>query len=89
MRLIDADALNRMMYRKAFETDDGRQKWDSGLWIRYKIFEEAIDETPTADAIPVWWIKEWYERVMKFACDGSELAVDMMLDDWERRKYER
>ena len=53
MRLIDADALNETMYRKSFETDDGRQRWDSGLWIRYKVFEEAIDEALTIDTVPV------------------------------------
>lgn len=52
MRLIDADALNEAMYRKSFETDDGRQRWDSGLWIRYKIFEESIEDAPTIDAEP-------------------------------------
>ena len=52
MRLIDADALNEAMYRKSFETDDGRQRWDGGLWIRYKVFEEARDEAPTIDAEP-------------------------------------
>ena len=53
MRLIDADALNEAMYRKSFETDDGRQRWDGGLWIRYKVFEEARDEATTVDAVPV------------------------------------
>ena len=47
MRLIDADALAKEMYRKSFEVDDGRNRWDSGLWIRYKIFEEAIMDAPT------------------------------------------
>lgn len=46
-RLIDANAIQNEMYCKSFETDDGRQKWDSGLWIRYKIFEEAIADVPT------------------------------------------
>lgn len=68
-RLIEVDALDRAMYHKSFETDDGRQKWDSGLWIRYKIYEETRDETPTVDAVPVrhgkWIIRdnprtEWY-----------------------------
>lgn len=52
-RLIDADALDREMYRKSFEVDDGRNVWNSGLWIRYKIFEEAIRDAPTVDAEPV------------------------------------
>ena len=52
MRLIDADALEKEMYHKSFEVDDGRNKWHSGLWIRYKIFEEAIRDAPTVDAVP-------------------------------------
>lgn len=53
MRLIDADALKKEMYRKSFEVDDGRNVWNSGLWIRYKIFEEAIKDAPTIEAIPI------------------------------------
>ncbi len=53
MKLIDADALAREMYHKSFEVDDGRNVWNSGLWIRYKIFEEAIRDAPTIDAEPV------------------------------------
>ena len=67
MRLIDADALSNAMYRKSFETDDGRQRWDSGLWIRYTVFWEARDEAPTIDAVPVvrckdcvyFWTGDW------------------------------
>ena len=54
MRLIDADTLSNAMYRKSFETDDGRQRVDGGLWIHYKVvawmplpepWEEAEDAT--------------------------------------------
>ena len=41
--LIDADVLNRKMYHEAFETDSDMQKWDSGCWIRYKMFENIRD----------------------------------------------
>ena len=51
--MIDADALDSEMYHKSFEVDDGRNVWNSGLWIRYKIFEEAIRDAPTVDAVPV------------------------------------
>ena len=53
MRLIDAEALNDSMYHEAFETDSKLQKWDSGCWIRYKMFENHLDNAPTADAVPV------------------------------------
>jgi len=47
MRPIDADALSGRMYHDAFETDSDMQKWDSGCWIRFKMFENAIAEAPT------------------------------------------
>lgn len=52
MRLIDADALNDAMYHEAFENDasynesNPMAKWDSGLWIRYKLFENTINDVP-------------------------------------------
>ena len=52
-RLIDADALSARMYHDAFETDSDMQKWDSGCWIRYKMFENAIADAPTVDAVEV------------------------------------
>ena len=53
-RYIDADALIERMYHDAFETDTDMQKWDSGCWIRYKMFENAIDDAPTIDAVSEW-----------------------------------
>ena len=32
------------MYHDAFETDSKMQRWDSGCWIRYKMFENNIEE---------------------------------------------
>lgn len=49
MRLIDADALQAKLYHEAFETDNDMQRWDSGCWIRYKLFEKAIEEAPTIE----------------------------------------
>ena len=46
-RLIDADALRQTMYHEAFETDSPMQKWDSGCWIRYKMFERMEEAAPT------------------------------------------
>lgn len=51
MRLIDADALKETMYHEAFEKDSDMQKWDSGCWIRYKMFEKAINSAPTIDPV--------------------------------------
>lgn len=51
MRLIDADELMHQMYRKAFIEDSNMQKWDSGCWIRYKMFELVVDSVPSVDAV--------------------------------------
>ena len=60
MRLIDADALSKAMYEEAFENDDSYNetnpmaRWDSGLWIRYKMFENTIDKAPTIEPKQEW-----------------------------------
>lgn len=46
-RLIDGDAMREKMYHDAFETDSKMQRWDSGCWIRYKMFENNIDDAET------------------------------------------
>ena len=46
-RLIDAEAFRQAMYHEAFETDSPMQKWDSGCWIRYKMFERMEEVAPT------------------------------------------
>ncbi len=46
-RLIDAEALSRAMYEEAFEKDSDMQRWDSGCWIRYKLFENVLDRIPS------------------------------------------
>lgn len=44
-RYIDADALMDRIWQVCGEEDTeiekGRVKWDSGLWLRYKVFEET------------------------------------------------
>lgn len=47
MRTIDADAFRQRMYHEAFETDTDMQRWDSGCWIRYKLFENCLESMPT------------------------------------------
>ena len=46
-RLIDADALRVGMYHEAFETDSELQRWDSGCWVRYRMFENHMGNAPT------------------------------------------
>ena len=82
MRLIDADALRRRMYHEAFETNTDLQRWDSGCWIRYKMFEKAIDEMPT---IEQHWIpcSERLPEIGKFVLvtyKWINVGIDVSLD---------
>lgn len=73
MRIINADQLEGKMYHEAFENDvsyDERNpmaRWDSGLWIRYKLFEKCLENTPTIDAAdrPQG---EWITKTVKKFC---------------------
>lgn len=72
MRLIDADALSKAMYDEAFENDESYNetnpmaRWDSGLWIRYKMFENILKEAPTIepceDAISREWLLKFFKE---------------------------
>lgn len=50
---ISRETLRDLMYTEAFERDTGLQRWDSGLWIRYKLFENCIEAIPAADVVEV------------------------------------
>ena len=53
-RMIDADEFKNRMYHEAFEKDSDMQKWDSGCWIRYRLFEEVLRGQPTVTPEPHW-----------------------------------
>lgn len=40
------DEVSRTMYHQCFEcdNDEDMQKWDSGNWFRYKLFENVIEQ---------------------------------------------
>lgn len=60
-RYIDADELSFKMYIEAMTKNSDLQKWDSGCWIRYKLFEIVLEKIPTADVAPIIpaKIKDW------------------------------
>lgn len=48
-KLVRADAIKEVakaMYHQCFECDneEDMQKWDSGNWFRYKLFENVIEQ---------------------------------------------
>lgn len=72
MRLIDADKLNAEMYHEAFETDTDLQKWESGCWIRYKMFENAMENAPTVDAVPMSVIEDIKADIRQIVDEETE-----------------
>lgn len=60
-RYIDADLFSRCMEHEAFEKDSDDQMWNSGYWIRYRMFERVLKATPTANVVErkkVKWIDD-------------------------------
>ena len=53
MNYINVDLLKQKMYYEAFEKDSDLQKWESGCWIRYKLFENVLDQISIEDVKPV------------------------------------
>ena len=95
MKFKDANVLSKILYHMAFETDSDMQKWDSGCWIRYKMFENALDNTPTIDAVEVVRCKDCKyhenERIDMVYCPavlgvGSWVENDWFCKDGERRE---
>ena len=91
---IKVNTLRNEMYHEAFETDTEMQRWDSGCWIRYKLFENILDQLPTADVVEVVRCKEcryWDNRFDVMVCnltDGMKGASDYC-SYGERREDER
>ena len=52
-KYINEETLRKLMYEEAFEKDSDMQKWDSGCWIRYKLFENCLEAVPEADVAPM------------------------------------
>lgn len=46
--LISRQTLRIDMYHEVFEKGSDEQRWDSGCWIRYKMFERVVDRQPSA-----------------------------------------
>ena len=68
--LISRQALKDAMYHEAFETDTEMQRWDSGCWIRYKLFENVIENLPSAERKGKWVVR----HPMRY--DGKFVGAD-------------
>ena len=86
-KLIDAYRFEEELYHEAFERDSDMQRWDSGCWIRYKLFERMLEKQPAVDVEPHWIpcserlpeVREWVlcqcragiMDVLRLTADGS------------------
>jgi len=53
MNYINVDLLKQKMYQESFEKDSDLQKWEGGCWIRYKLFENVLDQIPIENVKPI------------------------------------
>ncbi len=74
MRLIDADELRRRMYDEVFEKDSEEQRWDSGCWIRYRLFEKILKDQPTIE--PEHKTGKWIKKGGKHICPNCGSGYD-------------
>jgi hypothetical protein len=86
--LISRQALRDAMYHQAFETDTEMQRWDSGCWIRYKLFENVIENLPSAQPEIIRCEDCMYNFEGLFGCDRVTFYNEK--DDFcSRAKMER
>ena len=89
MRVIDADVLQNLMYHEAFEVDSDMQKWDSGCWIRYKVFENCLAKTPTLDD---YKIDQWCDGCKEYdqkrhCCPRFNRVIRETVEDFNREHH--
>lgn len=70
---IDAEELYHRMYEEAFEKDSDLQKWDSGCWIRFKLFENVLKDMPEVDVEEKtgYWIADGWKGFECSNCNTS------------------
>ena len=76
-KYIDANELRAMMYHGAFEEDSGLQRWDGGCWIRYKMFENALEQIGAADVVEVSKVRQ--VMLDEFGAEETE-AIDALME---------
>lgn len=81
MRMIDADVLNKELQKRL------------GSPIDDKLYEVnlCIINTPTIDAIPVEWLKQWRDKLKGMGEYQRERAEDIsfVLGLWQREQEAR
>ena len=87
--LIDRQELRRAMYQEAFEKDSEDQRWDSGCWIRYRMFERVVDSIPSAQPEIIRCKDCKHREVENGFCEGRGWPMQLVPDDGFCDKRER
>ena len=84
---IDAEELYHRMYDEAFEKDSDLQKWDSGCWIRFKLFENVLKDMPEIEEKTGHWVERDDYPHEDFECDCCGRKVYGTEEPYEEYKY--
>lgn len=88
-RLIDADALGNRLYHEVFEKDSEDQRWDSGCWMRYRLFEKVLREQPTVEQPEIIRCRECKHWREDHTCREHSLVSPMMAYEFCSRAERR
>lgn len=72
MRPIDGDALGNRLYHEVFEKDSEDQRWDSGCWMRYRLFERVLREQPTIEQPEIIHCQDCGHWIPGFITDNDD-----------------
>lgn len=89
MRPIDADALGNRLYHEVFEKDSEDQRWDSGCWMRYRLFEKVLREQPTVEQPEIIRCRECKHWREDHTCREHSLVSPMMAYEFCSRAERR
>ena len=76
MRLIDADKIRYRDLSGGLVPD--------GVW---HTFLDDVEKVPTVEAIPIKWLKQWFERQVwqgSSPTDRIHCKASDIIEDWER-----
>ena len=92
MRLINVDRVKDLLAELLMGVDGGT---DASYLKTYevidrieKIVNEWVDKEPTVEAIPIEWLKEWFNTKMNRTLlpRNFEMVCSWMIYDWEKEK---
>lgn len=93
------DALWKSLYEYEYKTEKQFQEsedLDVGDWIGHRIFvqnmsdidRQTILNLPSADAVPVEWIRKYTKENRLYQSDDFDFYISDMIADWMERKDE-